>query len=442
MFDGGVTSSRAPLRPHRDDVLLAVVGLLGGTALWALGLHTQGDRPLDAPWLTLLPLAVMCGAELLRRSRPLTALGVAAAALVADQFTRGTLATILMFTDLVYAGVVYSTAAAARWIPRAAVALTVASTLAVLAAFQDRIAILLGVAVGLLTLAPATTGVAVRTHRQAADAARLRAEQTALLAELDRREAVGAERARMARELHDMVANHLSAIAIHATAAQSIGDPKASREALSVIRENSVQGLAEMRRLIGLLRAADADAAEGAAAEPATAPTLQGLASLVDQARTNGAASGLRVVLDDAREPGARLPAPVELAAYRIVQESLTNALKHAAPGEVRVRLAGPEPLTVTVTSPLGDERPGAAAGEAGEAGEPRAPGSGAGLIGMAERVALLGGSFTAGPEAGGAEHAGERAGEHAAYDGKHWTVRAGLPTDENTTAAPRRTHG
>ncbi|WP_344292699.1 sensor histidine kinase, partial [Streptomyces synnematoformans] len=177
------------------------------------------------------------------------------------------------------------------------------------------------------------------------------------------------------------------------------------------------------------------DALAAAAAAVAAARTLQGLASLVDQACTNGAASRLRVVLDDAREPGARLPAPVELAAYRIVQESLTNALKHAAPGEVRVRLAGPEPLTVTVTSPLGDGRPGAAAGEAGE---PRAPGSGAGLIGMAERVALLGGSFTAGPEAGGAEHAGER----AAYDGKHWTVRAGLPTDENTTAAPRRTHG
>jgi signal transduction histidine kinase len=124
----------------------------------------------------------------------------------------------------------------------------------------------------------------------------------------------------------------------------------------------------------------------------------------------------------------------VELAAYRIVQESLTNALKHAAPGEVRVRLAGPEPLTVTVTSPLGDGR--RRDGRPGEDAVPRAPGSGAGLIGMEERVALLGGSFTAGPEA----HDGERIAGHGG--GKHWAVRAGLPTDENTTAAQRRTHG
>ncbi|WP_407561249.1 sensor histidine kinase [Streptomyces sp. 184] len=446
-----MSSSRPSLRPHRDDVLLAVIGLLGGLALWALGLHTQTGRPFDDSRLTLIPLAVMAGTELLRRSRPMTALAVATVAFAADQLTWGTLATILMFTDLVYAAVLYGTATAARWIPRAAAALTVAATLVVLALFQDRAAILLGVAVGLITLAPATTGVAVRTHRQAADAARLRAEQTALLAELDRREAVGAERARMARELHDMVANHLSAIAIHATAAQTIGDPKASREALSVIRENSVQGLAEMRRLIGLLRDSEGD---GTAAGPAAAPTLDGLAALVGQARTNGAASGLDIVLDDAREPGAALPAPVELAAYRIVQESLTNALKHAAPGEVRVRLAGPEPLTVAVTSPLGDgtQRDGRPGGEP----VPRAPGSGAGLIGMEERVALLGGSFTAGPEAGGPEDgddgdgggedgtagAGNGTADGAAAGGKRWAVRAGLPTAETTTAPQRRTHG
>ncbi|MFF0727870.1 sensor histidine kinase [Streptomyces sp. NPDC004134] len=424
-----MTSSRPSLRPHRDDVLIAVLGLLGGVALWALGLHTQGGRPFHDSRLTLIPLAVMAGAELLRRSRPMTALGIAVVAVVADQFTWGTLATILMFTDLMYAAVLYGTATAARWIPRAAAVLTVASTIVVLAVFQDRAAILLGVAVGLITLAPATTGVAVRTHRQAADAARLRAQQTALLAELDRREAIGAERARMARELHDMVANHLSAIAIHATAAQSIDDRTASREALSVIRENSVQGLAEMRRLIGLLRAAS-DAADGAEAEPAAAPTLAGLAALVEQARVNGAASGLDFALDDARAPGAPLPAPVELAAYRIVQESLTNALKHAAPGEVRVALAGPEPLTVAVTSPLGDGRQ--QDGRPGAGPVPRAPGSGAGLIGMEERVALLGGSFTAGPEDAGAGPAA----------GKRWAVRAGLPTVEDTAAPQRRTHG
>ncbi len=115
-------------------------------------------------------------------------------------------------------------------------------------------ALLIGLVVGAVTFAPASTGLIVRNHRDAADAARLQAEQTALLAEMDRVQAVTAERSRMARELHDMVANHLSAIAIHSTAALSLDDPGTSREALTVIRENSVQGLAEMRRLIGILR--------------------------------------------------------------------------------------------------------------------------------------------------------------------------------------------
>ena len=137
----------------------------------------------------------------------------------------------------------------------------------------------------------------------------------------------------MARELHDMVANHLSAIAIHSTAALSIDDPGTSREALGVIRQNSVDGLAEMRRLIGLLRES------GAGGPPGAAPTLASLDALVGQAGANSASSGLTVTLEDGREESGPLPAPVELAAYRIVQESLTNALKHAAPGPVTVRL-------------------------------------------------------------------------------------------------------
>ena len=183
-------------------------------------------------------------------------------------------------------------------------------------------ALLIGVAVGIVSFAPASTGLIVRNHRDAAEAALLRADQTALLAEMDRAQAVTAERSRMARELHDMVANHLSAIAIHSTAALSLDDPAhlpARRSA--VIRENSVEGLAEMRRLIGILRDDGGDPSR-----PPT-PTLDGLGALVDGARANG----LDVTLD---RPGrARMPAPVELAAYRIVQESLTNALKHGGRG-------------------------------------------------------------------------------------------------------------
>ncbi|MFE3183616.1 sensor histidine kinase [Streptomyces violascens] len=388
-------------RPDRDDVLIAGAGLLGGLVLWAVGLHTQGDnRPLPGAWV-LVPLVLMAGLELLRRTAPQAALVLGTCVLVADQFTPGSLATVVMFTDLVYAAVLYGSPSAARRIPVTTGLITVGVTIGFYAWFHKPEALLIGVVTGLISFTPATTGALVRNHREAADSARLRAEQTALLAEMDRSQAVVAERARMARELHDMVANHLSAIAIHSTAALSLDDPATTRQALSVIRENSVDGLAEMRRLIGLLR--DTSGRD----EPTAAPTLAGLDALLAQARANGADSGLGFTLDDRRTEDGPLPAPVELAAYRIVQESLTNALKHAAPGTVEVVLTRLDGLlTVCVTSPYGD-RPG-----------PRAPGSGAGLIGMRERTELLDGNFAAGPE--------------SAPDGtKTWQVWAQLPAAE-----------
>ncbi|WP_395363576.1 sensor histidine kinase [Streptomyces sp. YH02] len=387
-------------RPHRFDLLMGFLGLASGLLLWSFGLYTTGGRIFDQDGAPLIPLAVMASAEALRRTMPQTALVVGTLAIVADQFTNGNLVTVLMFTDVVYAAVVYGKPASARRVPYTTGLITVAVTIGFLVWWQNAIALVIGVLTGMVSFMPAVTGAVVRNHREAADAARLRAEQTALLAEMDRTQAVVAERARMARELHDMVANHLSAIAIHSTAAMSIDEPATTRQALTVIRENSVAGLSEMRRLIGLLRDSSGDA------EPAAAPTLAGLDALVEQARANARPSGLDLVLEDSRESTAGLPAPVELAAYRIVQESLTNALKHAAPGEVRVVLAREEgALTVEVTSPSG-ERPG-----------PTAPGSGAGLVGMRERADLLGGAFEAGPVT-------DREGR------KQWRVRAELPMD------------
>ncbi|MGI5357488.1 sensor histidine kinase [Streptomyces sp. CA-252508] len=390
-------------RTHRDDVLIAAAGLACGLLLWCFGLYTQGpSSPLPDGPVVLVPLVAMTSLALVRRTMPRTALLAGTVAVVGDQFTRGNLMTVVMFADIVYAAVVYGPPASARRIPVTTGLITIAVTLGFLAWFREPEALLIGVVTALITFFPALTGAVVRNHRQAADTARLRAEQTALLAEMDRRQAVIAERSRMARELHDMVANHLSAIAIHSTAALSLDDPKTSRDALGVIRENSVDGLAEMRRLIGLLR--DSSGHD----EPAAAPTLDGLDALVRQAGVNGAASGLTFRLVDDRAPGTGpLPAPVELAAYRIVQESLTNTLKHADAGEVTVALhSADHGLTVQVTSAYGS-RPG-----------PRAPGSGAGLVGMRERIALLGGVFEAGP-------AQERG-------GRIWRVRAELPVAED----------
>lgn len=389
--------------PHRDDVRIAMAGLLGGLLLWILGLFPRppGDDDgivLWSPeWAALLPLAVMAGCELLRRTMPRTGLLIGVVMLTVDTITPGNVATVVLFTDLVYAAVLYGSPASARRIPWITGLLTVLAAVVSLAILQKPEAILIGVAVGVVGVAPAATGLIVRHHRDTAAAERLRAEQTALLAEIDRTQAVTAERARMARELHDMVANHLSAIAIHSTAALSLDDPDTTKDALGIIRENSVEGLAEMRRLIGILRDSSGDT------EPSAAPTLDGLGALVDTARANG----LDVTLDTTH---VKLPAPVELAAYRIVQESLTNALKHASPGRVSVTLAQRDgTLSLRVTSPYGD-RDG-----------PRAPGSGAGLVGMRERVALLGGTFEAGPESA-PDSGGSR-------DGKIWTVHVTLPT-------------
>ncbi|MER5580521.1 sensor histidine kinase [Streptomyces asoensis] len=384
-------------RPHRFDVCLAAGGLLGGLLLAAVGLATRPRHDplvlLDGPWPVLVALAVMAGCEAVRRTAPRTALLTGTAAIVLDTLTRGNLCTVLMYTDLVYAAVLYGTLASARRIQWITGLLTVAGALVPFAVWRVPQALLIGVVVGIVAYAPAATGWIVRDHRDAAEAARLRAEQTALLAGIDRAQAVTSERARMARELHDMVANHLSAIAIHSTAALSIDDPDTSRQALSVIRENSVDGLAEMRRLIGILRDGSGDR------EPAAAPTLDGVEALVEGARANG----LDVAL--VAEHG-EVPAPVEFAAYRIVQESLTNALKHACPGRVTVALVrrGDE-LDVRVRSPHGRR------------GGPRAPGSGAGLVGMRERAVLLGGTFGAGPE------------------DSCWTVRATFPLVEGDPA-------
>jgi signal transduction histidine kinase len=388
-----------PPRPRPFDVATAAGGLALGLLLWAVGLDMYPAREVPS-WWVLVPLVVMSGLETLRRVRPRAAAAAGTAALVADRFTTGSPATLLLFTDLMYAAAVYGSARLARRLPQVTGGLTLAAIAWGVVTWRDAYSLMPGLGVGLAVFGPAATGALVRHHRDAARAARREAEQTARLAELDRAQAVTAERTRMARELHDVVAGHLSAVAVHSTAALSLDDADTSREALGVIRENSVAALTEMRRMIGLLRAGGEDL------EPSAAPTLEGLAPLAEGVR----AAGFAVTVTPAPEGGWDLPSPVELAAYRIVQESLTNVLKHAGPGPVAVSLVR-EPreardggaLRVEVSSAL--TAPG---------GQPaRAPGAGAGLTGMRERALLVGGTLEAGPE------------------GSRWVVRAVLPVSD-----------
>jgi signal transduction histidine kinase len=197
------------------------------------------------------------------------------------------------------------------------------------------------------------------------------------------RRAVLEERTRIARELHDVVAHHMSLIAVRAeTAPYRLSDlPESARAEFGSISEVAREALAEMRRLLGVLRH---DEPAGLAPQP----QLSDLPELVDAARRAGVSVELSV-------PSAldRVPSGIALCAYRIVQESLSNASQHA-PGA---------PVTVSVDHGAGAVVLQVANGPGAPAGPCRSePGPGHGLTGMRERVALLGGSLSAGPSAGG----------------------------------------
>ena len=215
---------------------------------------------------------------------------------------------------------------------------------------------------------------ALRNRRErAAQAARVQAEEA--------RRRAGEQRMGVARELHDVLAHHISMISVQAGVALHLLDerPEQARVALTAIRQASRESLGELRSVLELLRNGD----EAAPRSPA--PRLEALDALV--ARTT--AAGLPVTLEVVGEP-RELPAAVSLAAYRTVQEALTNVVRHAGTASAMVLLGYADAeLTVQVD----DDGPGAGAPSAG---------SGSGLLGMAERAAALGGEVEAGPRPGG----------------------------------------
>ncbi|MER6099011.1 sensor histidine kinase [Streptomyces sp. NPDC001728] len=236
------------------------------------------------------------------------------------------------------------------------------------------------VVIALLATAAACTG-GLLIHERGEHAAALRAQELA--------EAVTAERLRIARELHDMVAHSIGIIAIQAGAASQVirTRPTEAGEALRAIETTSRETLSGLRRTLTALRRT-APGAEAAGGDGGLAPS-PGLAD-IDRLAAATADAGVRV---DVRRSGREgpLPADVDLSAFRIVQEGLTNVVRHAGTGHCRVLIAyGDEELTVEVV----DDGRGAI-GEYGAA-------HGFGLVGMRERVALLSGEFSAGPRAEG----------------------------------------
>lgn len=231
---------------------------------------------------------------------------------------------------------------------------------------------------------------ALRRRQQLARAERARFEQLAREREEATERAVAAERARLARELHDVVSHNVGMIIMQAGAGDVLLDehPERTRAALHAIEDGARSSLTELRRMLGLLRSAESGSEVGA-------PTLERVPELTRQVRDVGLHVDLE--LDPAAADG--LPPELHLAAFRVVQEALTNVVKHSDARWARVRIVRDDTgLGVEVT----------------DDGEPRSGPSengGFGLQGLRERMAAVGGSVTAGPRAAGG-----------------WEVRASMP--------------
>ncbi|CAL9302121.1 sensor histidine kinase [Streptomyces sp. SudanB182_2057] len=251
----------------------------------------------------------------------------------------------------------------------------------------------------------AVTGAALRGRQQARSEL---VQQTTISVEERARRTLLEERSRIARELHDVVAHHMSVISIQAQVAPHLVENPSPEllENLSGIRANALEALTELRRVLGVLRSEHAEnpddpyglGAPGTGAAPdAPQPTLDRLGALIENTRAAGLDVSAEVV------GGIRPYAPgVELSAYRIVQEALSNALRHAPGSRVRVEVGHlPDGLRLKVDN------------SAPRHPAPPSPGAGHGLLGMRERVAMLGGRLVA----GGTEDGG-------------FSVRAFLPGD------------
>jgi signal transduction histidine kinase len=221
-----------------------------------------------------------------------------------------------------------------------------------------------------------------------------RAELIAAQQEERARRAALAERMGIARELHDIVAHHLSVVVIQAQGAQRVAgkDMERAKSAMADVERTGRTALEEMRRLLGLLRTGEPAAAAqdpGSAADAAFGPPL-GLADIDELAEVMRGA-GLPVTVARYGQQRA-VPEDVGLTVYRIVQEALTNVLKHAGPAAVTVELDFAADLGVTVTDD----------GRGASTGLDAIPGAGRGTAGMRERAAALGGRLSAGPRPGG----------------------------------------
>ena len=363
------------LPPLVVDVGIAAV--LAAAMLRELALDTDSDADTTPAAVAVILLAVLPVA-LLRRRRPGWALGLSMLALVPLQMVLPIYQTIPI--PSMVAGYSYAVVADRRRAVLAA-GLVAPAVLANLVVASDH---------GLLSFEtfknlafvflPLALGAAVHDRRAYQDALIERAETAERTREEEARRRVDEERLRIARDLHDMVAHSLVAINVQAGVAAHVQDPdpETNRQTFRHIKQVSGEALADLRTTLGVLRAGDAEA------PVAPTPGLEQVADLVGALGT----SGVEVALDldeDTRTVGGTAGA----AAYRIVQEALTNVMRHAGPTRARVSVRR-EGATLRLE----------VENDAPATGRPPSPGSGHGLQGMRERAVAAGGTLHAGPTA------------------------------------------
>ncbi|MFI7409871.1 sensor histidine kinase [Streptomyces sp. NPDC049627] len=331
--------------------------------------------------LSLLLITLGAAALVFRRRAPMTVLALTGAASVVESVTGDPRAPVAMSAVIALYTVASTTDRPTTW-RVGLLTMTVLTGSAMLAGplpwyAQENLAIFAWTGIG------ATAGDAVRSRRAVVDAIRERAERAERTREEEARRRVAEERLRIARDLHDVVAHHIALVNVQAGVAAHVMDkrPDQAKEALAHVREASRSALNELRATVGLLRqSGDPEAPT----EPA--PGLDRLDELAGTFRS----AGLQVEVARA-DQGSTLPAAVDLAAYRVIQEALTNVQKHAgqdAKAEVSVVRVGPNIEITVLDDGAGEDDP--------------AEGGGHGLLGMRERVTALRGTLTTGPRYGG----------------------------------------
>jgi signal transduction histidine kinase len=380
----GVTDPPAPrsprLRRGRVD-LVFVADAITALILFAITSNTlqhagvpHGTTP--GPVRTLLLPLVLCGPLVLRTRYPLTswavcALGALWTSKVVSVSITGTgyIAPLIVYVLCLYAVAVRCK----TWAVISAGAVTVLG--AVFLEGENFTTILFIAAI------PVATGLIVRTRRGGREQLEVQERRH------EGERALLQERQRIARELHDVVAHHMSVIAIQAEAAPyKVEDPPPELvESFGEIRASALSGLSELRRVLGVLRSETS--------QTAPQPGLEDLPSLVESARTGG----VTVTSSVAGTPRP-IPEGVNLSAYRIVQEALSNAMRHAPGSAVQVKLFYGEAALVVEIRNNGLPPDGQAVGtdQGGRSGFGH--GSGHGIIGMRERATMLGGNLQAGP--------------------------------------------